>query len=132
MDEITLVTQSYERCMQSPTFFSDFYSHFMSKGRLIQEKFKNTDMTHQMNALKHGLQYMIMFASGSKIAATKIDDLATTHDRNHRAISPDMYEDWMASLLQTVKEHDKEYSKELAWAWKNVMSHGIVRMKTRF
>lgn len=128
-DEIQLVEESYKRCIAQENFFPDFYRNFMGKGPVIVEKFKNTDMNHQMNALKHGLQYMIMFAEGSKIASTKVESLGLTHDRNHRDISPELYDLWMQSLLETIKTHDELYTDELGHYWRNVMSHGIQHIK---
>lgn len=130
--EVDQALASYKRCLESPEFFPDFYRFFKGKGSHIVEKFKNTDMNRQMEALRHGLQYMIMFASGSKIAAMKIEDLGITHDRYHRDIRPEMYDDWLASLLETIQRHDPEFNEELAMSWRNVLGHGIRRMKAMY
>lgn len=131
-NEVEQVNESYKRCLKNPHFFDDFYKTFMAQDAHIIEKFKNTDMNHQMAALRHGLQYMIMFASGSSIAAAKVEDLAVTHDRNHRNIPAHMYDAWLTSLLATIQKHDPECTDNLLRDWRNVLSHGIMRMKTMF
>lgn len=130
--EVELVNESYQRCLQAQSFFTDFYAIFMAHGPEIREKFAQTDMNRQMHALKNGLQYMIMYATGSKIAAAKIEDLALTHDRHHRNILPEMYDVWTASLLKTVKKHDPEFSDTLAMSWRNVLDHGTRQLKGRY
>lgn len=130
--EIQRVSASYKRCLESPEFFDVFYKNFTSKGPRVVEKFKNTDMKRQMDALKHGVQYMIMFAEGSKIAAAKVEDLGVTHDRNHRDISPELYTDWLKSLIETIKQFDPEYTDDLGRDWEEVMGHGIRRMKAMY
>lgn len=130
--EVEKVNESYKRCLEKADFFVDFYKNFAGKGPHIVERFAKTNMERQMNALRFGLQYMIMFASGSKIAAAKIEDLATTHDRNHRNIGPELYDAWTESLLETVQTHDPQFSDELAMNWRNVLGHGIRRMKAMY
>lgn len=130
--EIDLVGESYKRCLEVPTFFEDFYAIFTAQGPHIREKFEKTDMDRQMHALKHGLQYMIMYATGSKIASAKIEDLALTHDRHHRNIVPEMYDAWTASLLKAVQKHDPQYSDTLGMSWRNVLDHGTRQLKAKY
>ncbi|WP_413559035.1 globin [Bdellovibrio sp. HCB209] len=131
-DDIDRVNASYQRCLLIPDFIADFYQNFTAKGPHIVEKFKGTDMKRQIDTLKHGLQYIIMYSSGSKIAMTKVEDLGVTHDRNHRNITPDLYEAWVTSLIETVRKHDPQYSDELAMSWRNVLSYGIQRMQNMY
>ena len=131
-EEAEIVNQSYKRCLESPSFMSDFYEVFMAKDGHIREKFSHTDMSHQMRALRDGIQYMIMFAAGSHIAEAKVEDLALHHDRDHRNIAPALYEIWVQSLLETLQKHDPLYSEELALHWRNVLAHGILRMQAKF
>lgn len=130
--ELDLVNQSYNRCLENKDFFPHFYKNFTSKSPDIAERFKNTDMKRQMDALRLGLQYMIMFASGSKIAAAKVEDLGLTHDRHHRNITPELYEAWLQSLIETIKSCDPNYSDEIAMAWRNTLGFGIRQMKSMY
>jgi hypothetical protein len=131
-DEIARVKESYQRCLESQEFFDVFYKNFTAKGPHIVDKFKDTDMKRQMDALKHGLQYMIMYAEGSKIASAKIEDLGTTHDRKHRDITEGMYMDWTRSLVETIAKFDPQFNQDLARDWENVLSHGIRRIKAMY
>lgn len=129
-DELKLVSESYQRCLQDAQFISNFYQLFFSQGGLtVSERFKNTDMKRQMAVLRDSLQYMIMFASGSKIARGKIEDLGYTHDRLHRNITPEMYKIWLSCLLMAIEKADPNFNEALKRAWASVMSHGIVKMK---
>ncbi|MCV9388024.1 hypothetical protein [Reichenbachiella ulvae] len=126
--DINQVRLSYGRCVASPTFFDDFYQFFQSSSPAVKDRFKNTDMVKQKDLLRHGLSHLIMFAGGSKSAEMKVEQLSTSHDKDHMNIPGWMYRNWLDALLRTVKLHDKKMTQELDAQWKSVLQLGIDKM----
>lgn len=127
-----LVQQSYERCKGSKEFFTDFYKVFLSQDPRIPGYFEKTDLAKQVIALERSIDYLIMHASGSRIAVTKVEDLGLRHDHSHLNIPPDLYAYWLEALLITVKNHDKEYSENLRTQWIQTLNSGIEKIKSMY
>ena len=49
-----------------------------------------------------------------------------------RGIAPELYEEWLESLIQTVREFDLEFTDEVELSWRVVLSPGITYMKFRY
>lgn len=132
LKEIDQVKKSYQRCLLHPDFFDKFYEYFFKTDKRIPELFKNTDFTLQRTAIKHGIEYMIMYAEGSRIADAKIDSLSTKHDRNHLNITPDLYNNWMEALIKTIQSYDSEFNSDLQNSWTRILSYSISRIKSKY
>lgn len=123
-----VVMQSYGRCCAKDDFFDDFYEHFFASSPKVREKFINTDMTGQKRLLRQGILNLVMFARG--MPPTKLQALGKTHARDGFDIRPELYDFWVQSLLVTIKKHDKDYSAEIANAWREVLEKGISVIKS--
>ncbi|MFT7689264.1 MAG: hemoglobin-like flavoprotein [Candidatus Azotimanducaceae bacterium] len=112
-------------------FFSRFYEIFFSASEKIPEKFKNTDMSTQIHMLQKGMYQLITFYL-TKADSDQLLAIAKSHDKENFNIEPELYDLWLASLLQTVKELDPEYHAELGLAWEIVMTPGILYLKYHY
>lgn len=131
-ESIRKVNLSYKRCLLHEDFFTTFYEYFLKTDRRIAEHFQYTDFAQQRIAIKHGIEYMIMFAEGSRIASSKIESLSINHDRNHLNVQPELYKNWLNSLLKTIEVYDKEFNEDLKNSWIQILSYGISRMKAKY
>jgi len=113
------------------SFFTRFYEIFFNKSEKIPEKFKNTDMDQQVHMLQKGMYQLITFYL-LKTDSDQLQAIAKSHDKLHLDIEPELYDVWLASLLQTVEELDPEYHAELRLAWEVVMTPGILYLKYHY
>ncbi len=131
-NEFAAVEKSYDRVKDQPDFFDFFYHSLFSSHRAIFEMFKETNMESQKKALRDSIQYMLMLNAGSKIANRKFDQLAITHDRDHRNIKPALYKHWIDSLIRSVAAFDPEFSPLLEDKWRRAVAAGIHRMVSKY
>ncbi len=126
------VEQSYDRVKDHPDFFDFFYHGLFSSERNIFEMFKKTNLESQKKALRDSIQYMIMLNAGSKIADRKFDELAITHNRDHRNIKPSLYKCWIDSLIKALAAYDPQFGTTLEGKWREALAAGIHRMSSKY
>ncbi len=130
-----IFNDSYARVLSmdgdSDLFFSKFYEKFMSTSPEVRDKFKNTDMKRQKKMLKLALYQMLSFFMHKK-SADYMQGIAESHAKKDKDIAPHLYELWLDSLVDTVKELDPKFDPDVGLAWKSVMSMGITYMKDRY
>lgn len=130
MTETSRVMQSYGRCCASPSFFDDFYKTFLNSSPAIREKFVKTDMAAQKHLLRAGILNLVLFARG--MPDTKLRALGESHSRTGFNILPELYDIWLDSLLQTVRQHDPELEPADLVAWKETLGKGIDVIKSHY
>ncbi len=126
---------SYERCIENPKppgFLHRFYEIFLSSSEEVAAKFKNTDFERQTRVLKASLYYMMLSCNGSPAAMAHLQRLARLHSRKQLDIRPELYDLWLTSLLQTVREYDPRFGQQTEVAWRHVLGYGIAFMKSRY
>lgn len=123
--DIDSVQASYGRCLLSSGFFDDFYGNFMNKSPLIKARFVNTDMSQQMKLLRHGLNFVILFAKDRGLAVKKMEALHESHSPSHLNIPNWMYSVWHKALIETIREHDKSVTEEVIQNWEVVLDKSI-------
>lgn len=116
---------SFGRCLANGDFFNTFYGLFLNSSPKIAEKFKNTDLAHQINMVRSSVNCMILFAKEPDVMRRNMASLAKRHSKQNLNISPDLYGFWLGSFLQAVRKHDSQCTDELISAWKNVLQPGI-------
>lgn len=126
---IELVKDSMQRCLTKPAFMDIFYDEFM-KSPEVQEKFKNTNMAMQKIVLKSSLHLMLAVARGYR--GDSMDKLAISHDRNHRAIPPNLYQFWLNAMVNAVRATDTNCTPTTESAWREVMQVGANYMSDRY
>lgn len=130
-----LFNDSYERCIRNPNppgFLYRFYQIFTSSSEEVAEKFKNTDFGRQTRSLKASLYYLMLSCNGSPGAMVHLRRTASLHSRRQLDIRPGLYDLWLASLLQAVREYDPRFDQPTEAAWQQVLNYGIDFMKSRY
>lgn len=130
MKETSRVMQSYGRCCASPSFFDDFYKTFLNSSPAIREKFVKTDMAAQKHLLRAGILNLVLFARG--MPDTKLRALGESHSRTGFNIRPELYDIWLDSLLQTIRQHDPELEPADLLAWQETLGKGIDVIKSHY
>ena len=85
-------------------------------------------MLRQASILRQAFDYL-MGLYLSHEPGDKLQEIAHTHGVHGLNIRPELYEVWMESLLETVKDSDPKFDKNVELAWKLVLSPGIVYLK---
>ena len=130
--ELMLFNDSFERCGLRPGFLERFYEIFVGSSDEIAGKFRDTDMRQQAALLRVSL-YCVMLASwGKPEGHAHLERIAKIHSRTGRAISPDLYDLWLDSLLTAVREYDPSLDRDSEQAWRRVLAPGIEFLKSRY
>ncbi|ELR71119.1 hypothetical protein C900_03083 [Fulvivirga imtechensis AK7] len=124
--KITLVQNSYGRCLSSGKLLETFYENFLSSSRDVADKFRNTDFEQQRKLLRHGINLMIMYAAGNIAGQTGLKRIKESHSRGRMNIEPRFYALWKAALIKAIAEHDRDFNVEIKAAWNEVLDKGIV------
>jgi truncated hemoglobin YjbI len=98
---------------------------------VIAGYFSHTDMSRQKEMLAQSLHEMVEFST-TRVASERLRHVALRHSRRERDIAPELYEDWLESLIETVREFDLEFTDEVEISWRVVLSPGIAYMKFRY
>ena len=130
---IKIFDESLTRCNANPLFFDRFYQIFLASSPLVQEKFAHTDFSKQKEALRASFHAMLLAVKDEEGGPDKyLHDLAELHSSRQLGIGSGLYDDWLDSLLATVKECDPQYGSEVRDAWEKVMVIGIRFMLSRY
>lgn len=127
------IHRSYGRCLQSRDFLQHFYTILMASSEEIRSAFARTDFGRQRRALRRGITTAILYASGNDIVDTEVQRMAQVHSRQGRApVRPVLYQLWLDSLLQAVRERDPEITPELERRWHASMTPVIEAFKSAY
>lgn len=131
---VTNVTKSYHRCLENGDFWEDFYHRFMASSPDIRGKFLRTDFDKQKTVIQKSLSLLIAYLNDptSKKIGAELQRLARLHDKDHLDVPNTMYNFWMKSLLEAVKKHDPQCSRELISEWSKCLSPIIEFMKSSY
>jgi hemoglobin-like flavoprotein len=131
-DELMRFNDSLERCRRSPHFIDHFYDLLMASSAEVAAKFSATDFRRQRRVLVASLYCLMLAAEGQPEGAAHLQRLATVHDRRHRDIRPDLYDQWLDCLLQAVRDCDPKATPTVEDAWRSMLSPGIAIMKAAY
>jgi len=112
-------------------FFRHFYQHFFEHSDEIKEKFKHTDMESQIGILHKSMYHMI----GFYVLNTEHEHLrriAHTHARSNYDIKPEYYDHWVEALIETVKDLDPHFDREIELSWRLAVNPGVLYMKMHY
>ncbi|UII25013.1 globin [Fulvivirga maritima] len=124
-DIVKKVKDSYGRCLKDGNLVETFYNLFLQSSDEVKAKFANTDFDQQFKLLRHGLNLMILYASGNVVGKSGLSRIQETHNRYQMNIEPRFYALWKDNLLKAVEKHDKEFDQEVKAAWDKLLSSGI-------
>ncbi len=132
-DYATIFNASFGRAAVSPEspFFDRFYELFMQRSYKIRAKFKGVDMAHQRLMLRHSLLELVGFFTTGR-SNEYMEKIAQRHGRAGIDVPPAFYDAWLETLVETVRECDPKFDREVETAWRVVLSPGIEFMKVRY
>lgn len=123
---LEIVDGSLHRCSADPDFLERFYERFLASSPEVREKFVDTDFVRQKRALKASLHLMLLAAEDEERGPELyLRDLAARHGQRQLDIGAHLYDLWLDSLLDTVRQCDPECSNEVLEAWERVMAVGV-------
>jgi hemoglobin-like flavoprotein len=130
---LTTFDESLKRCNAVPDFLDRFYGKFLASSPKVKEKFADTNFVRQKRALRASLHLLLIAAEDEERGPERyLREIASAHDRGHLDITAELYDYWLDSLLDTVRECDAEFSEEVENAWERVMMVGIHYMLSRY
>ena len=126
---------SYERVKKivknDRSFFDAFYDRFTQSSPEVAEQFKHTDMQKQKKVLEKSFYSLLIFYATNN-ANDYLEEIAIQHSKSVLDINPGLYDLWLESLIDTVKEYDYDFTPETELSWRLVLSVGITYMKFKY
>ena len=129
-----IFTASYARMFDEGTrqqFFDTFYDKFLASSSAVAEKFLHTDLQRQKRMLQKSLVYLTKLYSDLKVPE-ELSYVAALHSHSQKDIDPGLYDLWLDSLIDTVREHDPDCNADVELAWRMALAPGISYMKFRY
>lgn len=128
--------ESYERIMgpqiqineQGQRFFDYFYGHFIENNPAAKKAFRNTDMERQKQMLRKSLLFMANFSCCQE-GTEFMGRIAQTHSRKQYDIAPELYDQWLNCMVDTVRKFDPLFNDNVEIAWRLSLAPGISYMK---
>ncbi|MDX1630653.1 MAG: globin [Thermoanaerobaculia bacterium] len=126
--------RSLERCGRDRTFLDRFYERFLASSPKVEEKFAETDFEHQKRALRASFHVLLLAAEDPESPGAReyLEHLAQRHSASEMDIGAELYDLWLDSLLETVRESDPEFDSGIEEAWEDVMGVGIRFLVSRY
>lgn len=124
---------SLRRCDAVPDFLDRFYERFLSSSPKVKEKFAGTDFDRQKRLLRASF-YLILMAAEDRGSDPGIylEKMAMRHSAADLDIGSELYDLWLDSLLEVVKECDPAFDSEVEEAWDRMMGIGISYMLRQY
>ena len=130
-----LFDKSYERVKtvikNDRSFFDAFYDRFIQSSAEVAQHFKHTDMQRQKKILEKSFYSLLIFYATNN-ANDYLEEIAIQHSKSALDINPGLYDLWLESLIETVKEYDDHFTPETELSWRLVLSVGITYMKFKY
>lgn len=131
-DYVELFTGSYGRVLEYKAeemkFLDRFYEIFLSKSEKVSDLFQQTHMSAQKTMLQDSLIYMRDFYLNRR-TNEYMQHIGKVHSKSGKNITPELYDIWLDSLLEAVKEYDPEFNDDIDLSWRIALSPGIAYMK---
>lgn len=94
--------------------------------------FANTDFEGQTRLLRHAIGLLLLFPTHSDEEPSILSRVAERHSRRDLDVDPALYGPFVDSLMETVGEHDPEFSREVEAAWRATVAMGIAYMQSKY
>lgn len=128
--DMATAKNSYRRCCAADGFFPSFYRNFFASAPAAEPLFAKTDFTRQNKLLQHAIGLLLSFPNQRPSEPTILTRVAERHSRKDLDIDPSLYPAFVESLMQTVSEHDPEFSPDVDRAWRTTIDSGIRYMQS--
>jgi hemoglobin-like flavoprotein len=125
---------SLKRCLGTPGFLAAFYDRFLGSSEEVREKFRAVDMKRQARVLEDSLYVVANAVQGEEgsLARGDLPRLAERHSRRDLDVRPELYDVWARCLVETAREHDPEWSEDVATAWRETLAFGVEFLRRRY
>jgi hemoglobin-like flavoprotein len=123
---------SYERCGAQERFLYDFYRRFLENCPEAAAMFGNSDFDRQTRLLKHALGLLLIYPGQPSGEPNLLERVAERHSRRDLDVAPRLYEPFVDSLIETVREYDPQFSLAVEAAWRTTLSAGVAYMKSKY
>jgi hemoglobin-like flavoprotein len=122
---------SYDRCCQAPDFLQAFYRNFLAACPEAVPLFAHTDFESQTKLLRHAVGLLLIFPNHPASEPTLLTRVAERHSRRDLNVDPALYRPFIDSLLDTVREFDREFTPAVEAAWRATVGPGVAYMKAK-
>lgn len=122
---------SYDRCCQAPDFLPAFYRNFLAACPEAAPLFAHTDFELQTKLLRHAVGLLLIFPNQPAKEPTLLSRVAERHSRRDLNIAPALYRPFIDSLIDTVRQFDREFTPAVEAAWRATVAPGVEYMKAR-
>jgi hemoglobin-like flavoprotein len=123
-ESVQAVSESYAR-VRGTDFAQQFYDRFLRADEEVRRRFAETDFARQRELFLHGVFALIDYSRGRVTGELAVRRLAKMHGPSGLDIPLRLYDLWVQTLLETLREQDPEWSPELGGAWRAVLQPGV-------
>lgn len=129
---IGVARASYQRCLAAPAFFADMYRNFFRRCPVAEPMFAHTDFSRQHRLLQHGIGLLLSYPAQAGSTPQLLDRVAERHSSRDLKISPELYQPFVDSLMDTVRAHDPRFSPDVEAAWRATLAPGVAYMQSKY
>jgi hemoglobin-like flavoprotein len=122
---------SYDRCCEAADFLPAFYRNFLAACPQAVPRFAHTDFDRQNKLLRHAIGLLLVFPNQPVKEPTLLARVAERHSRRDLNIALALYGPFIDTLIDTVKQFDREYSRAVEAAWRATVAPGVEYMKSK-
>jgi len=122
---------SYDRCCHAPDFLQTFYRNFLTACPEAVPLFAHTDFERQNKLLRHAVGLLLIFPNQPAKEPTLLSRVAERHSRRDLNIAPALYRPFIDSLIDTVRQFDREFTPSVEEAWRETVAPGVEYMKAK-
>lgn len=128
MNTVALFNDSFEKCLHGrySTFFERFYRNFEQRQPEVRRMFQGTDVQRRYDMFEESILILVDY-SANGTASENLERLATLHTR--KGATPEMFDEWMDALIQTLREVDPQFDDNAEFAWRDILSTGLEYLK---
>ncbi len=119
------VRASFDRCEAAGNFAEQFYAVFLNSSPEIGPLFAKTDFEKQRKLLRATVYIMVTRSVDDVQARETLESIGYSHGRTQLNIRPELYEVWLDSVCQTVKQMDPDWTSEVEREWRDRLRAGI-------
>jgi hemoglobin-like flavoprotein len=123
---------SYGRCRESDAFFRSFYENFFATCPPAEPMFAKTDFDRQIRLLRHAIGLLLIFPIQSREEPTILTRVAERHSRTDLDVAPELYDDFVDALVDTVTEYDPAFTSDVGGAWRRAIAQGVAYMQSKY
>ena len=125
---------SLKRCLAAPGFLAGFYDRFLTSSDDVREKFRGVDMQRQARVLEDSLYVVAVAVQGEEgsLARGDLPRIAERHSRRDLDVHPELYDLWVRCLVEAARDHDPQWSDDVATSWRETLAFGVEYMRRRY